>query len=69
LATEADALAILGRCEEGLQKHWQARAKNPRPWQALSIEDQAIRTALLVNCPEKDVQALADIYEGQEAAS
>jgi pimeloyl-ACP methyl ester carboxylesterase len=67
LATEGDALTILGRWEEGLQKHRQAMGKIPKPWQALSIEEQAIRTARLVSRSEEEVQTLADIYEGQDA--
>jgi pimeloyl-ACP methyl ester carboxylesterase len=67
LATEGDALTILGRWDEGLQKHREAMRKAPEPWQALSIEEQAISTARLVGRSEKEVEALADIYEGQEA--
>jgi pimeloyl-ACP methyl ester carboxylesterase len=66
LATEGDALTILDRWEEGLQKHREVMAKNPKPWQALSVEEQAIRTALLVGHSEDEVQELANIYEGQE---
>ena len=62
-ATEGDALTILGRWEEGLQKHREAMLKVQKPWQALSIEEQAIRIARLVNRSKEDVQALADIYE------
>jgi hypothetical protein len=40
-------------------------AMNPKPWQALSIEEQAIRTARLAGRSEDEVKALADIYEGQ----
>jgi hypothetical protein len=67
LATEGDALTILDRWKEGLQKHRDAMGKIPRPWQALSIEEQAIRTARLVGRSEVEIKALADIYEGQEA--
>ena len=66
LATKGDALTILDRWEEGLQKHREVMAKNPKPWQALSVEEQAIRTALLVGHSEDEVQELANIYEGQE---
>ena len=67
LATEGDALTILGQWNEGLQKHREAMGKTSKPWQALSIEEQAIRTARLVGRSEEEVKALADIYEGQEA--
>jgi pimeloyl-ACP methyl ester carboxylesterase len=62
LATEGDALTILGRWKEGLQKHREAMRKMPKPWQALSMEEQAIRTARLVGCSEEEIKALADIY-------
>jgi hypothetical protein len=67
LATEGDALTILGRWDEGLQKHREVMCKNPEPWQALSIEEQAIGTARLVGRSEEEVGTLADIYEGAEA--
>ena len=67
LATEGDALTILGRWEEGLQRHRKASGKIQKPWQALSIEEQAIRTAWLVGRSEEEVRSLADIYEGQAA--
>jgi hypothetical protein len=65
-ATEGDALTILGRWDDGLQKHREVMDKAPKPWQALSIEEQAIRIATLVNAPESHTRALADLYEGQE---
>jgi hypothetical protein len=58
---------ILGRWDEALEKHRKALSKIQKPWQALSIEEQAIRTAWLVGRSEQEVSALADIYEGQEA--
>jgi hypothetical protein len=63
VATEGDALTILGRWEEALQKHRRAMRKIQKPWQTLSIEEQAIRTARLVGRSEEEVRALADIYE------
>jgi tetratricopeptide (TPR) repeat protein len=65
VATEGDALTILGRWDEALRKHREVIAMNPKPWQALSIEEQAIRTARLAGHSEQEVEALADIYEGQ----
>jgi tetratricopeptide (TPR) repeat protein len=64
-ATEGDALTILGRWEEALQKHRKVRGMNPKPWQVLSIEEQAIRTARAAGRSEEEVKVLADIYEGQ----
>ncbi|MBC8165837.1 MAG: alpha/beta hydrolase, partial [Bryobacteraceae bacterium] len=45
LATRGDALILLGRVDEGIQIHKQAAAKNLKPWEALSMEEQAIRLA------------------------
>src|SRR6202451_2971173 len=64
LATEGDALNILGDWEQGLDKHRQAIAQQPQPWEAVSMEEQAIRIARLVG-REKD-NLLATIYEGPD---
>ena len=63
LATEGDALIVLGRWEEGLNKHREAVQLVEKPWQALSMEEQAIRLARLVGHSEAELQKLADIYE------
>jgi pimeloyl-ACP methyl ester carboxylesterase len=64
LATEGDALIVLGKWEEGLDKHRQAIRLIEKPWQALSMEEHAIRLARLVGRSENELQKLADIYEG-----
>ena len=67
-ATEGDALIVLGKWEEGLDKHRQATRMVKRPWQALSMEEQAIRLARLIGHSEADLQKLADIYEGAKTS-
>jgi pimeloyl-ACP methyl ester carboxylesterase len=64
LATEGDAHMILGDSEQGLKKHREAAARSPKPWECVSMEEQAIRIARLVG-PGQDEQ-LAAIYEGPE---
>jgi hypothetical protein len=34
------------------------------PWQALSIQEQAARTADLCGLSEEDIEGLSDLYEG-----
>ncbi len=67
LATEGDALAILGRPDEAFQKHASAAAMNPEPWQAFSAEDQAIRVADLSGLGKAFIEKLASQYEGDGA--
>ena len=64
LATEGDALMILGRPKEGFEKHASAVAMNPQPWQAFSAEDQALRIADLNALGEPFIKELANKYEG-----
>ena len=65
LASEADAAIILGRFQEGFQKHQQA-ASSPgvKAWEALSMEEQALRVAELSGVSRDDGAKLAAIYEG-----
>ena len=63
LATEGDALNILGDWEQGLEKHREAAARKPQPWEAVSMEEQAVRIAHLIAGEQYD-EALATIYEG-----
>ena len=65
-ATRADALVILGKWQEGLNEHRKAAALVQQPWQAISVEEQAIRLARLVGHSEQEVNVIADIYEGRE---
>ena len=65
LATEGDALNILGRQKEGFDKHREAAAKpGIKAWEALSMEEQAIRVAELSGVSRADGATLAAIYEG-----
>ncbi len=64
LATEGDALFILGRRDEGFDKHAAAVALNPEPWQAVSAEDQALRVADLCGLGKPYIEKLANKYEG-----
>src|SRR5271165_5018806 len=66
LATEGDALIILSRWEEGLKKHGEAKTLVQEPWQALSIEDQAVRLAKLLGHSDLEIERLVNIYEGEE---
>lgn len=65
LASEADALIVLGRSEEGFEKHRQAAAlPGIRAWEALSMEEQALRIAELSGLTRDQGARLAAIYEG-----
>jgi pimeloyl-ACP methyl ester carboxylesterase len=64
LASEGDALMILGRTEEAMQKHAEAARLEMDPWQALSIQEQAIRTADLCGLTTQEIEPLSDLYEG-----
>jgi pimeloyl-ACP methyl ester carboxylesterase len=66
LATEGDALVILGRTQEGFDKHAAAAKQKISPWQALSIQEQAVRTADLCGLGEKDIERLSDLFMGLE---
>ena len=63
LATEGDALTVLGQIEDAFEKHRQAAAIMPDPWAALSMEEQALRFADLCGLSEAQAKELATIYE------
>jgi pimeloyl-ACP methyl ester carboxylesterase len=65
LASEGDALMILGRTEEAMHKHAEAARHDMNPWQALSIQEQAIRTADLCGLTAEEIERLSDLYEGR----
>jgi pimeloyl-ACP methyl ester carboxylesterase len=65
VATEADALLILGQVEKGMTKHAEAARMPMQPWQALSIQEQAMRTADLSGCSPEQIGAIAALYEGR----
>ncbi len=65
LASEGDALMILGRTQEGFAKHREAVAVQAglRAWEALSMEEQALRVAELSGVSGEQGASLAGIYE------
>ena len=65
LATEADALMIQGDVQGGLEKHKQAAAQVLDPWEALSMEEQAIRVADLCGVPDEKIKELGGWYENR----
>jgi pimeloyl-ACP methyl ester carboxylesterase len=67
-ASEGDALMILGRAQEGFEKHREAVAAKPGPraWEALSMEEQALRVAELSGVSREDGAKVAAIYEGTD---
>ena len=65
IATEADAQLILGHTDEGIAKHAEAAKLPMQPWQALSIQEQAMRTADLSGCSPEQIGAIAALYEGR----
>jgi hypothetical protein len=64
-ATEADAQLILGHLAEGIGKHAEVAQMPLQPWQALSIQEQAVRTADLAGCSPEQIEAIAALYEGR----
>ena len=64
-ATEGDALMILERTDEAVAKHQEAAAQELHPWEASSMEEQALRIADLFRLRKADRDKLADAYEGK----
>ena len=65
--TEGDALLILGKSAEALEKHQKASQQQLEAWEAQSMEEQAVRVADLCGLSEEDIKRLANFYEGEEA--
>ncbi len=65
LATEADVELILGHLPEGIGKHAGVAQMPMQPWQALSIQEQAMRVADLSGCSPEQTKAIAALYEGR----
>jgi len=65
LPTEADALMIRGDIASGLEKHKLAASQEMLPWEAVSMEQQAIRVADLCGVPEAKIQELSGWYESR----
>jgi pimeloyl-ACP methyl ester carboxylesterase len=66
LPTEGDALLILGRIADGLEQHRKAAKQTLKPWEAQSMEEQAVRVADLCGMAAEDISRLANYYEGGE---
>ncbi len=64
-ATEGDALMILGRTDEAIAKHREAATQELRPWEASSMEEQALRVADLCRPGDTYLDQLANAYEGE----
>jgi pimeloyl-ACP methyl ester carboxylesterase len=64
LATEGDALMILGRTDEAIAKHREAAVQELKPWEASSMEEQALRVADLCGSGKAYRDKLANAYEG-----
>ena len=64
-ATEADALLILGEKDKGLQRHKESASQDLKPWQAQSMEEQAIRVADLCGLSPLEINGIADGYENR----
>jgi hypothetical protein len=62
LASEGDALMILGRTQEGFAKHGAAAKLAMSPWQALSIQEQAIRIGDLCGLAPEEMERLSALY-------
>jgi hypothetical protein len=62
-ATEADAMMIRGDLDGGLKRHKEAAAQSLEPWEALSMEEQAIRVADLCGVADVKIQELGGCYE------
>jgi pimeloyl-ACP methyl ester carboxylesterase len=63
LASEGDALMILDRVGEALEKHKLAAEVAANPWEMLSMEEQALRLADLRKMPKSQARKLTAIYE------
>jgi pimeloyl-ACP methyl ester carboxylesterase len=65
LPTQGDALTLLGKIKEGFEKHQASAAQDLEPWEAQSMEEQAVRMADLCGVKKREIQRLADLYEGR----
>jgi pimeloyl-ACP methyl ester carboxylesterase len=64
-ATEGDALMILERAEGAMVKHREAAAQQLKPWEASSMEEQALRVADICGLDKPYRDKLANAYEGE----
>ena len=64
-ATKGDALMILGRADEAMAQHQEAAAQELKPWEASSMEEQALRIADICRLGKAYIDNLANAYEGK----
>jgi pimeloyl-ACP methyl ester carboxylesterase len=62
LATQADAHTMLGGKQQSLAMHSEASKLEMTPWQALSIQEQAVRIADLAGWSSAEQERLAGLY-------
>lgn len=62
LATEGDAMVILGRLDEAYAKHAEAAREKLAPWEAFSIEEQSVRIADACGLTEDQARKLVSPY-------
>lgn len=65
LATAGDAMIILERTEEAINKHREAAGQKLKPWEASSMEEQALRVADLCGLDAAYCNKIANAYEGE----
>ena len=56
---------ILERTDESITKHQEAAAQELKPWEASSMEEQALRIADLCGAGKAYRDKLANAYEGR----
>jgi pimeloyl-ACP methyl ester carboxylesterase len=66
LASEGDACLVLKDSAQALARHRQAAKLEMNPWQALSIQEQALRLAGLTGMDSKDIAKLSNYYQGKQ---
>ena len=62
LASQADSNTILGNKQQALALHKEASAIKMNPWQAISIQEQAVRIADLAGWSAQEQDQLAGLY-------
>jgi len=66
LASEGDANLVLKDFKTALARHREAAKTEMDPWQALSIQEQALRLAGLAGMNKDDLKKLSGYYQGKQ---
>jgi pimeloyl-ACP methyl ester carboxylesterase len=66
LASEGDAYLVLKDFKQALARHREAAKLKMDPWQALSIQEQALRLAGLTGMDEAGLRKLSGYYQGKQ---